>query len=278
MTTKRRNVIFRAVAAGIGLLTGKSLITVAITASLIVLGSFSQSQAGEGENAPKDAYIGGSSHPYYGSQNAWNLRFFGYGGRRGDLRLYGRRGQRQMLDILEGRLDDAVKYCEELLASDPKDAESLFTLTVARCVQKDYAGAAESMKKAVEAGLPFKRFLAGPREILRPLRQTEQFRQYAAQYSIQLIHGPLLGCLTDTSVKFWVRTVDEVPVQVLVSTSKELSNPIKSTLTSTSSKRDYTAVVKIKGLQPDTLYYYDVQAYAFRAGLCNLGRPRLCDR
>jgi alkaline phosphatase D len=219
----------------------------------------------EGEYAPEDAFVGGSSHPYYGSLNEWNRRFFGdidnNGNLKlcgGDLRLYGRRGQRQMLDILEGRLDDAVKYCEELLAPDPKDAESLFTLTAARCAQKDYAAAAESMKKAVEAGLPFGRFLAGPREIFEPLRQTEQFHQYVEQYRLQLIHGPMLGCLTDGSARFWVRTVDEVPVQVVVSTSKDLSNPIKSTVSSTSSKRDYTAVAEVKGLQPDTVYYYDV--------------------
>jgi alkaline phosphatase D len=47
-------------------------------------------------------------------------------------------------------------------------------------------------------------------------------------------------------------------VQVLVSTSKKLSNPIRATLTSTNSKVDYTAVVEVKGLRPDTQYYYDV--------------------
>jgi alkaline phosphatase D len=44
----------------------------------------------------------------------------------------------------------------------------------------------------------------------------------------------------------------------VVSTSKDLSSPIKSTLTSTSSKVDYTAVAEIKALQPGTVYYYDV--------------------
>jgi alkaline phosphatase D len=68
----------------------------------------------------------------------------------------------------------------------------------------------------------------------------------------------LLGCLTDTSARFWVRTVDEVPVQVVVSISKDLSSPIKSTIASTSSKRDWTAVVGVTRLQPDTLYHYDV--------------------
>jgi hypothetical protein len=92
-----------------------------------VMGFLSQCLSGdEGEYAPPDAFVGGSSRPYYGSLNPWNRCFFGdidkkgrLQPRGGDLRLYGRRGQRQMLDILEGRVDDAVKYCEELLASDP---------------------------------------------------------------------------------------------------------------------------------------------------------------
>jgi len=208
----------------------------------------------EREYAPPDAFVDGSSHPYYGSLNPWNRRFFSE-----HLHLYGRRGQRQMLDILEGRIDDAVKYCLEVLERDPdNNVESLFTLTVARCAQRDYAAAVKMMETSLEKGIPFERFLAGPREILEPLRKTEHFKRLQAKYNIQLIHGPMLGCLTDTSASFWVRTFEEVPVQVVVSTSKDLSNPIKSTRATTSSECDYTAAVRAKGLQPDTLYYYDV--------------------
>jgi len=208
----------------------------------------------EGEYAPADAFVDGSSHPYYGSGDPWNRRFFIE-----HLHLYGRRGQRQMLDILEGRVDDAIKYCVEVLERDPdNNVESLFTLTVARCVQQDYTAAANMMEKAVEKGIPFERFLAGPRGILKPLRKTEQYEQLQAKYNIHLIHGPMLGCLTDSSARFWVRTLDEVPVQIFVSESEELSHPIKSSIISTSSKVDYTAVFEIRGLKSDTRYYYDV--------------------
>jgi alkaline phosphatase D len=202
----------------------------------------------------KDAYIDGSSHAYYGKDPGGWTKLRGHF----DSKLYGRRGQRQMLDILDGNPEEAVRRCEEFLASEPNDLESLFNLTVARCELADYARAAESMTRAVEGGMPFSRFLAGPREMLKPLRDTAEFRQQAERHKVQLIHGPMLGCLTDTRAKFWVRTVDQVPVQVLVSTSKRLSNPIRSTLTSTSSKADYTGVVEVKGLRPDTQYYYDL--------------------
>jgi len=212
--------------------------------------------AGEEPPGPKDAYIDGSDHAYYGKdQGGWRNTRRQYMGHK----LYGRQGQRQILYVLDGNPKEAVKDCEQMLASKPGDLESLFNITVARCAMKDYAGAAESMTRAVEGGMPFSRFLAGPREMLIPLRNTKEFRQYADRYKIQLIHGPMLACLTDTSAKFWVRTVDEVPVQVVVSKSKDLSSPIKSTIASTSSKVDYTAVVEVKALQPDTLYYYDTK-------------------
>ena len=71
------------------------------------------------------------------------------------------------------------------------------------------------MTTAPERSLPFTGFLAGPRELLEPLRNTEEFRRYAAQNELQLIHGPMLGSLIETSFRFWVRTVGEVPVRVL---------------------------------------------------------------
>jgi len=210
--------------------------------------------AGKEPPGPEDAYIDGSSHAYYGKdQGGWRDTR-----RQFDHKLYGRRGQRQMLDVLDGLNEEAVKRCEQVLATEPNDLESMFLLTIARCELKDYVGAVESMTKAVEGGLPFARFLAGPREMLKPLRDTKEFRLYADRFQIQLIHGPMLGCLTDTSAKYWVRTVDEVSVHVVVSKSKDFCSPIKSTIVSTSSKVDYTAVVEVEGLQPDTIYYYDV--------------------
>ena len=208
-----------------------------------------------GEFAPKDAYSPGSKHPYYGSENAWNQRFFSESTAQ---RFYKRRGQRAMLFIVEGSPQKAAKYCNELLAKDSNDLESLFNLVVAKCQMNDISGALKTMKRAVNLGLPFSRFLAGPRDLLKPLTTTDTFKKYAAKYNVELIHGPMLGCVTDHSAKFWVRTVDEVPVQVIVSTSPKLTYPIKSDIHSTKSEKDYTTVVTVKRLKPATRYYYDV--------------------
>lgn len=209
-----------------------------------------------GEFAPKDAYLPGAKHPYYGSENAWNQRFFSESTAK---RFYKRRGQRAMLFIVEGKPQKAAQYCNELLAKDPNDLESLFNLVVAKCQMNDLNEAMKTMKRAVNLGLPFSRFLAGPRDLLRPLTATDDFKKYSAEHNTsELLHGPMLGCVTDHSAKFWVRTVDEVSVQVFVSTSPKLTHPIKSDIHSTKSEKDYTTVVTVKGLKPATRYYYSV--------------------
>ena len=94
---------------------------------------------------PEDAYIDGSSHAYYGKdQGGWrNTRrqFYRKPYRLGQYHeLYGRRGQRQILDIIDGLPEEAVKKCEQALATEPNDLESMFILTVARCALKDQGG------------------------------------------------------------------------------------------------------------------------------------------
>ncbi len=213
--------------------------------------------SGQEPPPPPDGVLPGETHAYYGKdQGGWLdlYRQFTHD-RRG---LYGRRGQRQMLHILDGQYSYAVEHCEQWLETEPNDLESLFNLSAARCRQNEPARAAKAMRKAVEGGMPFARFLAGPRQIFKPLQNTDAFRQYAEQYQVKLIHGPMLGSLTDTSAKFWVRTVDEVPVHVVASRSKDLANPVKSTVATTRSVIDYTAVVEVNELQPDTRYFYEV--------------------
>lgn len=207
-----------------------------------------------GEFAPPDAYEEGSKHPYYGSENAWNRRFF----TEHITRFYKRRGQRQMLDIVEGRVDDAIDYCRELIKNDPDDLESLYNLAVALAVKGNKDESFNILKMSLDKGLPFDRFLAGPRDILKPLTDTEEFKELKKKYSVSLIHGPMLGDMTDKSIKIWVRTAKESEIYALAGKTPELSDPIKSAITKTSSLADYTAVMKLEGLSSNTQYYYNI--------------------
>lgn len=210
-----------------------------------------------GQFAPEDAYLEGTDLPYYGSENEWDRRFFERHIHKESTKS-GRRGQRQMLDIVEQKPREAITYCQDVLQEQPTDLESLFNLTVAWCAVGKIDHAFQTMKQAVDAGLPFERFLAGPRDLLLPLTASKAFRQYAAGRSSGLIHGPMLGCLTDQSAKFWVRTLNELPVEVLASPAEDLGKAVKSTSVRSRADRDYTAIVELAGLDPDTRYHYDV--------------------
>jgi alkaline phosphatase D len=207
-----------------------------------------------GEFAPPDAYEEGSKHPYYGSENEWNQRFF----YEHNKRFYKRRGQRQMLDIVEGRYQEAADYCQELLKTDPKDLESLYNLAVAQAHLGYLDAAIATVKRAVDSGLPFSRFLVGPRNILNPLTESDAFKKIAMQYNISLLHGPMLGCLTDHSVRIWVRTLEESEIQIQLSESDKMTNPLMSKIVNSQEKHDYTALIDIEGLEPATQYYYNV--------------------
>ena len=167
-------------------------------------------------------------------------------------------GQGQIIAIVDGNPERAIAHCESILQHDPKHLESLYNLTIALGRLGKHDEAAETMKKALEAGLPPGRFVAGPRDLLAPLADRAEFRDLLARYAGRLVHGPMLGCVTDRSAKFWVRTAEETPIQVLVSPSKNLAGPIKSATVFTEAKRDFTAVAEVERLRPETVYYYDV--------------------
>ena len=99
-----------------------------------------------GEFAPPDAFLEGEKHPYYGSENEWNQRFF-Y--EHAD-RFYKRRGQRAMLEIMKGNIDEAEVYCRNLLKDDPDDLESLFNLVTALVNQQKIIEAMEVLKESIK--------------------------------------------------------------------------------------------------------------------------------
>ena len=161
-------------------------------------------------------------------------------------------------NIAKGKADVAIKGANDYLAEAPGDLESLYCLAVAYAKLKQPDKAMEYVRQAVAGGLPFGRFYAGPRNLLAPLTETKAFRDFAAGHPVDPIHGPVLGSMTDTSVRVWVRTAAETPVQVLVSTNADMSGAVKSPVVSTKASVDFTAVVELAGLKGDTTYHYQV--------------------
>ncbi len=186
--------------------------------------------------------------------------------------VYKKEARKGIALLADGRLDEAKAHFEAILERRPGDAESLFGLALLNGMMNESEAALDFVDQALLAGIPFGRFLAGPRDLLAPLARLEGFRELAESFDVALVHGPMLGNVTDRSARFWVRTARESDVQVVVrpspgstgskgsstragdDSSKGSSEPLLTGMERSRSSRDFTTVVSVTGLEPDREY------------------------
>jgi len=141
---------------------------------------------------------------------------------------------------------------KELAKADSADPETLFVQTMLSLKQGNVAAAVESADAALNAGLPFSRLVVGPRDLLAPLTDTTAFRSWSNKHGQpMLLHGPMVGAVTDSSVSFWLRTAAAATLQIK-------AGDHVSRVAETGPSSDFTAVVTLKGLPPATTFQYDV--------------------
>ena len=163
---------------------------------------------------------------------------------------YKRVHQKALTDILNGRGEKAVGDLEKLLERLPKDEESHYMLAVAHCKAGDLEQAQKHAQQAMELGLPPGRIIGGTLTGLEPLLKTEYGKRLLKQHSGEIVHGPMVGCVTGDSVKIWVRTAGPAEVGVVAANdSKLITKSVRA-----EAATDYTAVVSVSGLQPSTDY------------------------
>jgi alkaline phosphatase D len=157
--------------------------------------------------------------------------------------------------LAKGRPAKAGRAIERGVASG--DPEWRYVAALAACIEKDANAALAHARAAVEAGLPLERIQAGPRDALAPLYRLPAYRRWAQERGAVLLHGPLLGCVTDTSARFWGRTARAATVTVAVRPAGDDAPPEPLTASATTAaEADYTGVVSVEGLRPDTPYTY----------------------
>ena len=169
---------------------------------------------------------------------------------------------RDMITTLtDGRADKAAAAAEAFLEKDPDDLESHFILACAHTAKGDLDAAMAHVRKAVEGGLPVDRFIVGPRGLLGPLVESGEFKAFTKGFVSPLVHGPMVGSVTDTSARFWVRTADEADVRIAcVAAHGQAGAPSEAKVGTGRTRKadDYTAVVEVTGLAPFTIYHYVV--------------------
>lgn len=170
---------------------------------------------------------------------------------------YKRVHQSSLRLILRGELDKTEKFLTQYHAKHPDDAETIYMLGILQGQRGDIAKAEQFMTQAIATGLPEDRLIAGPREMMKPLAETDLMKRLMKKYENRLVHGPLVGNVTGTSASFWVRTPTECRVEVIVD---DVANEqvLKSELVLSKASDDFTAVAVVTGLQPNTEYEYAV--------------------
>jgi len=162
-------------------------------------------------------------------------------------------------DIIDRDTDRAIKMALAELEKNPNNSDILFTLCVSYAQKQEIDSGLFYFRKAINEGLPFERFLAGPRQLLEPLYKTKEFKKYLKKNKVKLLHGPMLGDVTHKSANFWIRTYHEVEFEIhLIETENKNKTVLKSSKSRTSAKNDYTGVTKVKNLKPNTIYEYEL--------------------
>ena len=170
---------------------------------------------------------------------------------------YKRLCKEQISRLVDGDVDKAIHCLQSLLEASPVDPEYMYGLALAHTLNRELDTALEYVQRALDAGLPMGRFLAGPRTLFAPLYDTKAFQELDAMYGSPLIHGPMLGDVTDNSARFWVRTRTASTVRVSVSSTSRQKQ--LSAVSASSTDTDFTAVIHVEGLQPNTHYTYQVE-------------------
>ena len=178
-------------------------------------------------------------------------------------------GRGAVRKLARGNVEGALKEVEQAprKSNSPIDeAEKNFVRLMVACHQNKPEEAFGLAKKAIADGLPISRLQAGPRELLKVLHDHVPYQKWVAvQPALRvpgLVHGPMLGSVTDTSASIWIRTAQEVEVQVSVSSKP--ANPqtkpekIREVIIKTTAAKDYTGVCKLEGLMPGREYFYTV--------------------
>lgn len=134
------------------------------------------------------------------------------------------------------------------------EAESAFVKMLQAAAQRQYAEAEKQGKRAIELGLPAERLVVGPRELLEPVSSKSDLRTWLEErIPSKLVHGPMVGSVTDRSASIWLRTLGDAEVTLrCVETGQSIE-------VQTNQQTDWTTVLTLSGLEAESQYHYQIE-------------------
>lgn len=180
-----------------------------------------------------------------------------------DRLQYGQQNRYHITLCARGEYKAALDYARDYLVGHPDDLEAYYILAMAQANLGQTDAALETVKTSINKGLTFDRYLAGPRDLFTPLYAHPGFKELVAQQSTRLIHGPVLGSLTNRRARFWVRSLGKtitvsVHTKTVVKKMRIVGEKVAEGSATIGPDDDNTAVVEVTGLEPNTHYTYFV--------------------
>lgn len=160
--------------------------------------------------------------------------------------------------LRDGKYEESVTLLNKKIANDPQESEWVAQLAFAQAQLGNTEQAMAALRKAVTMGVAPERFVAEAHNLLEPLSETAAFREWLSEHGSGVIHGPMLGALTDRSARVWIRTAGEATVYAVAERADGDGDSVKSKAKRTGAASDFTAVLELTGLAPETEYRYRV--------------------
>jgi len=182
-----------------------------------------------------------------------------------DRLQYGEANRYHVTLCAQGDFQSALDYAKLHIVEHPDDLEAYFIMAMAQANMGQLDEAVKTVQLSLDKGLTLDRYLAGPRDLFAPLYRWPQFKQLADRHNVRLVHGPVLGDITDCSARFWVRTATECSVAVRVHTrtivqkKRIIGTAVATNSADSEARNDFTAVLEVDGLEPNTVYTYFIE-------------------
>ncbi len=97
-----------------------------------------------------------------------------------------------------------------------------------------------------------------PDGALGSISDREDYRAIVERWGLKLFGGPMVGSVTDTSARIWLRTPFEAGVAIAWAESPTLVNAARTPVRHTTTNDDLVAVFTLSGLDAMTVYHYQV--------------------
>ena len=155
-----------------------------------------------------------------------------------------------------GYFDHALKFLDAFMEVFPDDPEGYWGYSLVHACKKNPKQSFYYMLKAIDHGMALERFSSGLGGLFEPLLSSRLFNEYMQKQNRVLVHGPILGDVTSSSASIWLRTYGQRKVQVIARPRGTKDYQMRSAALETDMDKEYTAICKLNGLEPETAYEY----------------------